>query len=274
MKDSSRPRPRNESSGGGSRGKRSGKPPTRSGSSPREVGGTRGPSASDRSGLARSTKGSGKVKRESDRLKRPRPIEPDFPSDVEAKMLPGKVRAELLSLSAENAEIVAKQLVMIERLISSQSIADLNLADQFAAAASNRAGRVGVVRSQAGRVALAIGNFADAKRHLSAALRISGQPMTQILLAECETGLGRPRKALEALGAVDPAKLSKKELAYAHLISAEAREALGQVDAARVTLTARSEDFLRSASEQENPDQEVVPLMNRWRSLKSRLIAK
>jgi len=188
-------------------------------------------------------------------------------------MLPGKIRAELLSLSSENAEAVARQMVMIDRLTASGTKEDLDLAGTFAQAASDRAGRVGVVRSYAGKVLLALSNYSEAKKHLSAAHRINGEAFLKVLLAECETGLGRPRKSLELLGEVDSKILSSRELAYAHLVSAEAREALGQADAARVSLNLKSESYLmRDTGEGVDPERDR--LRERWLGIKTRLASK
>jgi hypothetical protein len=205
--------------------------------------------------------------RATDRPIRVRRIEPDLPTDVEAKMLPGKVRAELLSLSAENSEVVAKQMVMIDRLLASGIPADQELAREFGNAASNRAGRVGMVRTYAGKSSLAVKNYPEAKKHLSAAIRISGNDFNKVLLAEAETGIGKPRKALDILGEIDSGKLSSKELLYAHLISAEAREALGQPEAALVTLAPHVERVFEKGSD----DPELLRWRSRWDELKTRL---
>jgi tetratricopeptide (TPR) repeat protein len=164
-------------------------------------------------------------------------------------------------------------MVMIDRLTASGTKEDLDLAGTFAQAASDRAGRVGVVRSYAGKVLLALSNYSEAKKHLSAAHRINGEPFLKVLLAECETGLGRPRKSLELLGEVDSKLLSSRELAYAHLVSAEAREALGQADAARVSLNPKSESYLmRDAVEGSDPERDR--LRERWLGIKTRLASK
>lgn len=217
--------------------------------------------------------------RDTGRIRRAPRIEPEIPVDVEAKMLPGKVRAELLSLSAENAEAVARQMVMIDRLILTGTPEDLVLAGAFAQAASDRAGRVGVVRSYAGKVLLALSNYSEAKRHLSAAHRINGQPFLKVLLAECETGLGKPRKSLDLLGEVDSKALTTRELASAHLVSAEAREALAQFEAARVSLNPKSEIYLfrediEATEGTGGSDPERERLRQRWSGIKSRLAAK
>ena len=204
-------------------------------------------------------------KRASDRPIRKVRIEPVIAEDVEAKALPGKVRAELLSLSAENAEVVARQMVMIDRLLLSGSDDDLRLAHQFGKAAVDRAGRVGVVRQYAGRAALSVKEFAEAKKDFSAAWRILGLSILKVYLAECEVGLGKARKALEILGEVKADALSQREVIYARLISAQAREALGQREAALVTLSARSEEFLAKLGEEDRS------LMERWHDLKKRL---
>ena len=200
---------------------------------------------------------------------RPRKVEPEIPLDVEAKMLPGKVRAELLSLSAENAEVVARQMVMIDRLLASGNSDEIQLALAFGKAASNRAGRVGVVRQYAGRAALFSGDYAEAKRHLSAAFRINGQIFLKVLLAECESGLSKPRKALELLGEVPSSSLTKREMAYALIVSAEARELLGQIDAARVTLNPKVEVIFEK--EGLDDDHELLRMRERWSTLKARL---
>lgn len=197
-------------------------------------------------------------------LRKPR-IEPIIPDDVEAKSLPGKIRAELLSLSAENAEVVAKQMVMIDRLLASGLDDDLLVAHQFGKAAVDRAGRVGVVRQYAGRAALAVKQFAEAKKDFSAASRILGIPILKVYLAECEVGLGKARKALEILGEVKSDSLSQRETIYARLVSAEAREALEQWDAALVTLSAKAEIHLANLPEEDRG------LVDRWRALKVRL---
>ena len=198
-------------------------------------------------------------------IRKPR-IEPLLPQDVEAKMLPGKIRAELLSLSAENSEVVAKQMVMIDRLLSTNVDADVKLANQFAKAASERAGRVGVVRDYAGRAALAVKDFAEAKKHFSAAFRINGNPMMKVYLAECETGLGKARKALDLLGEIRIASLTPRDAAYAHMVSAEARLALGQLEAAIVTLSTKYEEVLSRL-----PDD---PSLARWTTLKNKIKAQ
>ncbi len=198
-------------------------------------------------------------------LRKPR-IEPLLPEDVEAKMLPGKIRAELLSLSAENSEVVAKQMVMIDRLLSTHVEADERLANQFGKAASERAGRVGVVRDYAGRAALAVKDFPEAKKHFSAAFRINGNPMMKVYLAECETGLGKARKALDLLGEIKLASLTPRDAAYAHMVSAEARFALAQMEAALVTLSAKYEEVLSRIPEDR--------ALSRWIALKTKIKAQ
>jgi hypothetical protein len=56
-------------------------------------------------------------------------------------------------------------------------------------------------------------------------------------LAQCELALGNPRKTLEIAGSVDPKILSAAERVELRLAAAGARSALGQHDAAVVTLT-------------------------------------
>lgn len=241
------------------------------GKSPRKDGntfkGSRRPSSSSgsKSGAPSTSHRNPRREVRSDRPARKVRVEPSIPDDIEAKMLPGKIRSELLSLSAENSEVVAKQMVMIDRLLTSHQDGDRALANQFGKAASERAGRVGVVRNYAGRAALAVGDFLEAKKHFGASFRINGDPMMKVYLAECETGLGKARKALDLLGEIKLGSLTPRDSAYAHLISAEARVVLGQPAAALVTLSAKYEELFAQLP----PSDEVF--VARWRDLKNAL---
>ncbi|SEH60022.1 MULTISPECIES: hypothetical protein [unclassified Leifsonia] len=134
---------------------------------------------------------------------RPRHDDPLIPEDVQARDLPGAARVELKTLSKDNADWVAKHLVMAGRLIDS----DPELAHLHAMSASRRAGRVGVVRETLAITAYAIGDFALALRELRTYRRISGSNDQLPLMVDSERGVGRPDRALELGRSVDRTSL-------------------------------------------------------------------
>ena len=127
---------------------------------------------------------------------RPRIFEPDIPDDVTGEELEKSVRAELLSLSAENAKVVARHLVCINIHMDS----DPELAHKHGLAAAHHAGRLAVVRESAGYAAYRAGHYEIALKELRAAHRISGDVSMWPVMADCERGLQRPLKALNLAG--------------------------------------------------------------------------
>ena len=101
---------------------------------------------------------------------RPRIFEPDIPDEITGEELEKSVRAELLSLSAENAKVVARHLVSINIHMDS----DPELAHKHGIAAAHHAGRLAVVRESAGYAAYRAGHYEIALKELRAAHRISG----------------------------------------------------------------------------------------------------
>ncbi|RQP11202.1 MAG: hypothetical protein EAS51_06750 [Microbacteriaceae bacterium] len=124
---------------------------------------------------------------------RPRHDDPIIPEDVTANQLDRAARAELKTLSKDNADWVAKHLVMAGRLIET----DPALAHRHALAAARRAGRIGVVRETSAITAYANGDFALALRELRTYRRITGRDDQLPLMVDSERGVGRPRQALE-----------------------------------------------------------------------------
>lgn len=112
---------------------------------------------------------------------------------MEAKHLDRVARNELKTLTAENADRVAQHLVMAARLTES----DPSLALQHAAAAADRAGRIGVVRETYAIVAYAAEDYALALRELRTYRRLTGKDDELALMIDSERALGRPEKALE-----------------------------------------------------------------------------
>jgi tetratricopeptide (TPR) repeat protein len=174
------------------------------------------------------------MEREQSRL-RPRIFEPDIPENVTGEELEKSVRAELLSLSPENAKVVSRHLVCINLYQDS----DPSLAHKHGIAAAHHAGRLAVVRESAGYAAYRAGYFEIALKELRAAFRISGDVSSMPVMADCERGLGNPLKALALAGSPDVKKLAKPEEIEMRIVAAGARRDLGEFDAAVVTLTCK-----------------------------------
>ena len=172
--------------------------------------------------------------RDQSRL-RPRIFEPDIPEDVTGEELEKSVRAELLSLSAENAKVVARHLVCINLYQD----ADPQLAHKHGVAAAHHAGRLAVVRESAGYAAYRAGHYEIALKELRAANRISGDVSSLPVMADCERGLGNPLKALNLAGSPEVKRLAKPEEIEMRIVAAGARRDLGELDAAVVTLTCK-----------------------------------
>ena len=174
------------------------------------------------------------VDRDQSRL-RPRIFEPDIPEEVTGEELEKTARAELLSLSAENAKVVARHLVCIAIFAEE----DPERAHKHGVAAAHHAGRLAVVRESAGYAAYRAGHYEIALKELRAANRISGDVSAWPVMADCERGLGRPLKALDMAGSPEIKKLDKAGEIEMRIVASGARRDLGELDAAVLTLTCR-----------------------------------
>lgn len=123
---------------------------------------------------------------------RPSKNAPEIDTDVTGKELENWTLRALRQLEAQNADTVAKHLVMVGRYLD----IDPDFALEHAIAASKRAGRIGVVREVVGIAAYAAENFELALRELRTHRRISGSNDHLALLVDCERALGRVDKAL------------------------------------------------------------------------------
>lgn len=166
---------------------------------------------------------------------RPRIVEPLIPEEVTGEELEKSARAELLSLSVDNAKVVARHLVCVGLFIDS----DPERAYLHGMAAAHHAGRLAVARETAGYAAYRAGKYEIALRELRAAHRISGDVSTWPVMADCERGLGRPEKALEMAGSPEVSKLEKAEEIEMRIVAAGARRDLREMDAAVITLTCK-----------------------------------
>jgi hypothetical protein len=163
---------------------------------------------------------------------RDRHDDPIIPDDVSPKELDRVALNELKTLSKENAEGVAKHLVMAARLIES----DPALAHQHAISAARRAGRIGVVRETLAITAYETGDYALALRELRTYRRISGRDDQLPMMVDSERGLGRPERGLELGRSVPRASLPVPVQVELAIAMSGARLDLGQTDAALAEL--------------------------------------
>lgn len=158
--------------------------------------------------------------------------EPDLPDDIDVSVLDPAVLQDLRGLAKDNADRVAKHLIMAAEVLED----DPQLALRHARAAKNRAGRVGVVRETNGVVAYHAGEWREALSELRAARRISGGPGLIAVMADAERGLGRPEKALELGRSAEASQLSVEDRIELAIVMAGARHDLGQHESALATL--------------------------------------
>jgi len=163
---------------------------------------------------------------------RPRHDDPPIPETVAANQLDRVARGELKTLSKDNADWVARHLVMAGTLIDE----DPELAHKHALAASRRAGRIAVVRESVGITAYATGQFELALRELRTYRRLSGRDDQLPLMVDSERGIGRPEKALELGRSVPRASLDAAVQVALAIAMSGARLDLGQPEAALTEL--------------------------------------
>ncbi|WP_308248325.1 hypothetical protein [Nocardia sp. MH4] len=204
--------------------------------------GTRG--GDDRDDRRRGGEGARSAGGRSTDRRAARPDEPDLPEDVQASDLDPAVRRDLLSLDKNNAETVARHMVMAVELLED----DPRLALAHARAARQRAGRIAVVRETAGVVAYHAEEWAEALSELRTARRMSGGSGLLAVMADCERGLGRPERAIELGRSEEAQALSGDEATELRIVVAGARMDLGQFDQAVVTLQTPDLDPARTGS--------------------------
>ncbi|MDC2946550.1 tetratricopeptide repeat protein [Streptomyces heilongjiangensis] len=155
-----------------------------------------------------------------------------IPEDVTGEEIDKDVRQELQSLPKTLADDVARNLVMVARLIDE----DPEGAYGYSRVALRLASRVAAVREAAGFAAYATQKYSEALAEFRAARRMTGSVDLWPVMADCERGLGRPEKALDMAGAPEVHKLDKAGQVEMRLVAAGARRDMGQLDAAIVTL--------------------------------------
>ncbi len=142
------------------------------------------------------------------------------------------VRQELMSLPKTLAEDVAKNLVMVAKLLDE----DPEQAYAYSRIALRLASRVAAVREAAGFASYATGKYAEALAEFRTARRMTGSAELWPVMADCERGMGRPERALAMAGEPEVQKLDRAGQVEMRLVAAGARRDMGQTDAAVVTL--------------------------------------
>ncbi|UED83452.1 hypothetical protein [Streptomyces profundus] len=155
-----------------------------------------------------------------------------IPEDVTGSEIDRSVRQELMSLPKTLAEDVAKNLVMVARLLDE----DPEHAYLYSRTALRLASRVGAVREAAGFAAYAVEKYGEALTEFRAAKRMTGSVHLWPIMADCERGIGRPERALSMAGEPEVKQLDRAGQVEMRLVAAGARRDLDQADAAVVTL--------------------------------------
>ncbi|WP_146159647.1 hypothetical protein [Allonocardiopsis opalescens] len=157
---------------------------------------------------------------------------PELPDDVTPGQLDPAAREQLMSLPRSLADVIARHLVMTDRLFEE----DPERAYLHARYAQKKASRVGAVREAAGVAAYRIGKWSEALAELRAARRITGDDGYLAVMADCERGLGRPERALELVRSSEGERLDRAEQIELRIVASGARRDLGEFDAAVLEL--------------------------------------
>lgn len=164
--------------------------------------------------------------------RKPRVPEPPLPDEVTGSELDRSVHQQLRTLTKENAEGVARHLVMVGVTLAAD---DLDLALAHAQTAVRRAGRVAAAREALGMVVYRLGDYGQALGEFRTVRRLSGSNHLLPLMVDCERGLGRHDRALELAGSPEARapEVDRSELA---IVVSGIRRDLGQDDAALLAL--------------------------------------
>jgi hypothetical protein len=157
---------------------------------------------------------------------------PLIPSEITPEDLEFGVRVQLKTLTPENAEMVARHLAMVSLLIDD----DPELAHRHAKAAAQRAGRLALVHETLGITAYAVGDYTLALRELLTHRRLTGSNDQLPLIVDCERGMGRPQRGLEAVVGVDRKSLDVGVRINLAVALSGARLDMGQPEAALLEL--------------------------------------
>ena len=153
--------------------------------------------------------------------------------NIDTKILPKQVLAELRNISPTAAEFVSKHLAAAMSALEDD---DAARAYEHAVAARSRAARLGCVREMVGLSAYYSGKWSEALSEFRTFQRITGDPGFLPLMADCERGLGRPLRALQIARSPQVNSLDAATKIELRIVTSGARRDLGQFEAAVATL--------------------------------------
>ena len=143
------------------------------------------------------------------------------------------VHHQLRTLTKENAEGVARHLVMVAATLAAD---ETQLALAHAETAVRRAGRVPAAREALGMVAYRMGDYNRALGEFRTVRRLSGSSHLLALMVDCERGLGRFDRALELASSPEARTLTAAEREELTIVVSGVRRDMGQDAAALVAL--------------------------------------
>lgn len=151
---------------------------------------------------------------------------------MSSRQLDRSVRAQLRTLSQENAEGVGAHLVMVAQLLDT----NLRAAEAHAETAVRRAGRVPAAREALGLVAYRKGDWARALNEFRTVRRLSGSSHLLPLMVDCERALGRPDRALDLAASPEARSLDQAERIELAIVVSGIRRDAGQFESAAAGL--------------------------------------
>lgn len=163
-----------------------------------------------------------------------RPGEPKMPKGLEWSMLSKDDRLRLRGLSKEHAENIGLHILAAYALEET----DPQGALAHAKWAARQASRIDLARETLALVAYRQGDYKLALKEFRTAHRMNGYPDYLPFIADCERGLGNPRKAIEEATSDEGSQLQGESKAEMFLVYAGALGDLGLWDKAIETVQA------------------------------------
>ena len=154
-------------------------------------------------------------------------------NDIDTKLLPKQVLAELRNISPKAADYVGKHLAAAMMALEDD---DADRAYQHAIAARSQGSRLASVREMCGLAAYYNEKWSEALNEFRTYQRITGDPHFMPLMADCERGLGRPEKALNLAKSDQVRSLDADTRIEFRIVISGARADLKQFEAALATL--------------------------------------
>jgi tetratricopeptide (TPR) repeat protein len=154
----------------------------------------------------------------------------ELPDSITADQLDPEALAELRTLPADLASVIARLLV------ATSLTEDPEQAYRYAKKARGLAARVGVVRETCAIAAYQAGDWTAALSEFRAARRLTGRASYLPLMADCERALGRLDRALDLVTGSDAAAADQPTRIELRIVESGIRGDQGLLDAAVVAL--------------------------------------